>query len=117
MNVIDRMLEQAVVIQQIAAPTFAEARRAEYVRDQFQAAGLREVEIDTVGNVYACRPGARGHAPVVVSAHTDTVFPAQTELTLRRDANPSRLVGPGIGDNSLGVAALLGLVWALDADR
>lgn len=120
-----RTLEQAIAIQQIPAPTFAEGCRAEYVRDQFLAAGLKRVETDPVGNVYALRPGSLAASPVfpdlwppvVVSAHIDTVFPANTDLTLRRELGPPRLIGPGIGDNALGVASLLGLAWALDAER
>jgi acetylornithine deacetylase/succinyl-diaminopimelate desuccinylase-like protein len=41
----------------------------------------------------------------------DTVFPADTDLTVKR--SPETIHGPGIGDNSLGVAALFGLLWAL----
>jgi acetylornithine deacetylase/succinyl-diaminopimelate desuccinylase-like protein len=48
---------------------------------------------------------------LVVSAHLDTVFPAETDLAIRRE--PGRIYGPGIGDNSLGVAGLFGLLWSL----
>ena len=114
-----RVLDQAIAIQQIAAPTFGESRRASYVRDQFLAAGLVSVEMDAAGNVYArraasCPSGLAPRPPLVVSAHTDTVFPLDTDLALRRETGPARLIGPGIGDNALGVASLLGLVWALD---
>jgi acetylornithine deacetylase/succinyl-diaminopimelate desuccinylase-like protein len=102
----------AVEIQQIPAPTFAEAARAEFVRQKFNEAGLVEVEQDDLGNVYARRPGGSGR-PILVSAHLDTVFTANTDLTVTRDAQ--RIAGPGIGDNSLAVAGLLGLAWALDA--
>lgn len=106
------VLEQAIAIQQIPAPTFDEARRGEFVRDQFLSAGLIAVERDELGNVYACRPGGGGPA-LLVSAHLDTVFPAGTDLAIRRENG--RIVGPGIGDNSLGVAGLFGLAWALEA--
>lgn len=46
------------------------------------------------------------------AAHTDTVFPLGTDLTIRE--NGGRLHGPGIGDNSLAVAALLMLPRVLD---
>jgi len=106
-----RMLDLAVAIQQIPAPTFAEARRAAFVGEQFQAEGLADVSIDELGNVYGRLPGAGSKPPLVVSAHLDTVFPADTPLDLQREAE--RLAGPGIGDNSVGVAGLLGLVWML----
>ena len=48
---------------------------------------------------------------MIVSAHLDTVFPIETDLTLLKKKD--RIIGPGIGDNSLGVAALFGLLWLL----
>ena len=75
------------------------------------------MEIDSAGNVYARFGGTRQpHAstrnkPLIVSAHLDTVFPASVDLSIRRE--PERILAPGIGDNSLGVAGLFGLVWAL----
>jgi acetylornithine deacetylase/succinyl-diaminopimelate desuccinylase-like protein len=111
-EIVDRLLGLAISIQQIPAPTFEEGKRAEFVRGKFVEEGLRDVSTDEVGNVYARLPGKDSTlAPLVVSAHLDTVFPAETDLTIRRE--PGRIHGPGIGDNSMGVAALFGLVWLL----
>jgi tripeptide aminopeptidase len=109
-----RLLDLAVEIQQIPAPTFNEARRAAFVRDLFASEGLSDVQLDTAGNVLARLPGARQIAPLLVSAHLDTVFPEETDLAANWAGG--RIYGPGIGDNSLGVAALLGLVWRLRED-
>jgi acetylornithine deacetylase/succinyl-diaminopimelate desuccinylase-like protein len=111
---VERVLDLACAIQQIPAPTFAEAERAAFVRDQFTTQGLAHVDLDDLGNVYARRPGRGSAPPVLVTAHTDTVFPAGTPLTLQR--TPERISGPGIGDNSLGVAGLFGVLWALGSD-
>lgn len=111
MTVTERTLDLACAIQQIAAPTFAEQARAAFVRDQFVAAGLLDVTVDDLGNVFGRRPGAGRARPVLVTAHTDTVFPAETPLTLLR--RPELIAGPGIGDNSVGVAGLFGLIWSL----
>ncbi len=114
-TVVRRVLDLACAIQQIPAPTFSEAARASYVREQFEAAGLCDVEQDDLGNVYARRTGRlAGKRAVLVTAHTDTVFPAGASLPLVRGAD--RIEGPGIGDNSLGVAGLFGLVWGLADD-
>lgn len=110
----DRVLDLACAIQQIPAPTFAEAQRAAFVRDCFLAAGLSDVHVDDLDNVIARRPGQGDGPELLVTAHTDTVFPAETDLSLTRTA--STINGPGIGDNSLGVAGLLGLVWALEGE-
>ena len=112
-ELIQRVLDLAVEIQQIPSPTFAEEQRAAFLYERFQGEGLQDVFIDDLGNVMACIPGAGKAKPLVVSAHTDTVFPAETNLTVRRDAD--HIYGPGIGDNSLGVAGLFGLRWALQA--
>jgi tripeptide aminopeptidase len=106
-------VDLAVEIQQIPAPTFAEAERAAFVQARFEALGLHNVSRDELDNVYGRFPGQNPdqNHPVIVSAHTDTVFPANTDLTLRRDGR--LLYGPGIGDNSLGVAGLLTLAQTL----
>lgn len=111
-----RLIDLAIAIQQIPAPTFHEAERAEFVRLRFADEGLADVEMDSTGNVYACLKSSRGSSPIVqcplvVSAHLDTVFPPSVDLHFERE--PERILAPGIGDNSLGVAGLFGLVWAL----
>lgn len=102
------VLDLAIQIQQIPAPTFHEQRRADFVHQRFQAEGL-PAELDAVGNVYARLPGRGDALPVVVVAHLDTVFPDTVDMTVSRQ--PDRISAPGIGDNSLGVASLFGLVW------
>lgn len=109
-SIVARVLERAVEIQQIPAPTFSEHRRAAYIHERFIAEGLQEVETDELGNVYGRLPGAGEKPPLIVSAHSDTVFPEGTDLTIRREEG--KIAGPGIGDNSLGVAALFSLLWA-----
>ncbi len=110
-SLVNRVLDLAVAVQQIPAPTFSERERAEFVASRFQAEGLSEVEIDPVGNVYACLPGKERGKPFVLSAHLDTVFPASIDLQTVRQVHT--ISGAGIGDNSLGVAGLFGLIWAL----
>ncbi len=111
MSLVTRTLDLACQIQQIPAPTFAEHERAAFVCDRFREAGLSDVDIDSLGNVYGRRPGRGQARPLLVTAHTDTVFPADTPLTLVRRSEV--IAGPGIGDNSLAVAGLLGLLWSL----
>jgi tripeptide aminopeptidase len=106
------VLDLAIQIQQIPAPTFSEGARGEFVRGLFQKENLKDVSMDSLGNVYARLPGKQKKAkPLIVSAHLDTVFPASVNLQSKREAG--KIVAPGIGDNSLGVAALFGILWAL----
>lgn len=108
-SMVEHTLTMALAIQQIPAPTFEEGRRAAYVADQFGGFGLEGVETDEVFNVYGCYPGAdRTLRGVMVTAHTDIVFPMETDLTLRYEDEV--IFGPGLGDNSIGVAGMLALI-------
>lgn len=122
-DTVDRIIDLAIQIQQIAAPTFHEQKRAGFVREKFVQEGLKDVTMDETGNVYGRFSRVEGQRrrpdrvegskvkPLVVSAHLDTVFPFDMDLTIRHDGD--RIHGIGIGDNSLGVAALFGLMWML----
>lgn len=105
------ILATAIAVQQVAAPTFNETKRGELVQQRFVDFGLRDVMVDRLGNVYARRPGRAVRPALMVAAHLDTVFPPNTDLTIRRDGD--RVYGPGIGDNSTGVAGLLHLAQTM----
>jgi acetylornithine deacetylase/succinyl-diaminopimelate desuccinylase-like protein len=101
----DEILNETINVQQIPAPTFEEVRRADYLYQRFQALPFNATERDEMGNIYGWY-GATGHNNIVlVAAHHDTVFPLDTDLSIRTEGN--HIYGPGIGDNSLGVAGLL----------
>jgi len=107
-----RVLELAEKIQQIPAPTFHEKERGEFVRAHFVRESLEDVSEDDSGNIYARVAGRiKESRPLVVSAHLDTVFPENINLRIKKSAG--KIIAPGIGDNSLGVAALFGIHWAL----
>jgi tripeptide aminopeptidase len=113
-NISQRVIDLAVQIQQIPSPTFNEIKRAEFVHDLFASEGLNEVSIDEVGNVYGLLKvtvQTSNAKPLIISAHTDTVFPLEMDLKVKREAD--KVYGIGIGDNSLGVAGLVGLVWMI----
>jgi tripeptide aminopeptidase len=110
----DRMVSELIALTEIPAPPFAEEARARAYRDMLVQAGLKEVEIDAIGNVTGIRPGSGGGQKVIaISAHLDTVFPAGTNVTVRRDGD--RLHAPGVGDNTRGLATILAYLRALDA--
>ena len=97
-----RIVDDAEALCLVPAPTFAERQRGEEVLARLHALRL-DAGFDSIGNVVA-RIGEDGPALALV-AHLDTVFPAETPLTVRRENG--RLIGPGIGDNALGIATLL----------
>ncbi len=78
------------------------------------------VETDAAGNVFGFLPAANlppeSSGPVVVlSAHLDTVFPAETPLNPVLDGD--RLEAPGACDNGAGVAGMLAIAHALVAGQ
>jgi tripeptide aminopeptidase len=108
-----QVVEDAIRICEIPAPTFEEAERAAYVRGRFEQLGLRDVAVDGAGNVRGRRPGAGGGPGLAMAAHLDTVFPKGTDVKVKRQGG--RLLAPGIGDNSVAIAALLAMVEAMNA--
>jgi acetylornithine deacetylase/succinyl-diaminopimelate desuccinylase-like protein len=108
-----QVVADAIRICEIPAPTFEEAERAAYVRRRFEQLGLRDVAIDEAGNVRGRRPGAGGGPGLAMAAHLDTVFPKGTDVKVKRQGG--RLLAPGIGDNSVAIAALLAMVEAMNA--
>src|SRR6202451_4094612 len=110
----DWLTEQQIRLTEIPAPEFSEARRGEFLKTLFEATGL-QVRTDKIGNVIAERPGSDAKSIILLVAHLDTVFPASTDVRVKRDAN--RLTAPGIADNGAGLAALVGLARALSESR
>jgi acetylornithine deacetylase/succinyl-diaminopimelate desuccinylase-like protein len=108
-------IDEQVRLCEIPAPPFMETVRAEAYADTFRRAGLRNVRIDKTGNVLGERPGRAARPHLVMSAHLDTVFPSQTNVTVTREGPV--LKGPGIGDDCRGLAVLLAVVRALDAAK
>jgi len=111
----DRVVDTQIVLSEIPAPTGAEHARGECVAARFRALGLEDVRTDDVGNVIGARRGTSDQAPVLVCAHLDTVFPAGTPVGVARDG--VQLAGPGIVDNSRGLAAMLALAETIDGAR
>jgi acetylornithine deacetylase/succinyl-diaminopimelate desuccinylase-like protein len=109
-----RIVEEGIKLTEIPAPPFGEKARAEEFAKMLKASGLSDVQIDPEGNVLGLRKGTRSDGKVVVvSAHLDTVFPAGTDVTVKRQG--TKLYAPGIGDDTMSLAVLLGFVRAMKA--
>lgn len=107
----DWITDQQIAITEIPAPEFAEQARGAYMAKMLAASGL-EVRTDSVGNVIAERTGAARKDVVLVVAHLDTVFPADTPVEVKHV--DGRLEAPGISDDGTGLASLLGLARAMN---
>ena len=101
--------DEQIRITEIPAPPFHEGARAAYLKKWLAAAGLR-VEIDGTGNVIGEYSGSSQDV-VMLTAHLDTVFPAGTNVNVKREGG--RLLAPGISDNGTGLAALVVVARAL----
>ena len=104
------VLELTALISAVPSPTGEETAKSLLVERLFATAGLA-TERDAIGDVVGVIPGRppsrAGSSRLVVAAHIDTVFPIGTPLEVRRSAE--RLSGPGVGDNSVAVAAAIKL--------
>lgn len=110
----DQLVAEAVGICQVPAPPFGEEARAAHVAARLRQLGLDPVEVDPCGNVVCVyRAPGPGEGALLVTAHLDTVFPAGTDVRVRRE--DGWLCAPGIGDNSAGVALLVQVAAALRA--
>ncbi len=105
--------ERHLQLCRVAAPTFFEQKRAEWMLEQFRALGC-DAQLDRSGNVVAhLNPGYDG--PVVaLTAHLDTVLSPRSidDVNVTPDGT---FHGPGVSDNGAGLAALLAIAAALRA--
>ena len=106
-----RTFEEQKAIAQIAAPPFKEMARAQDYLRRIRECGVDEAAIDAEGNVVALRKGSGRGPTLVVSAHLDTVFPEGTPLEIRE--RDGRFHGPGLSDDSRGLAVLLAILRSL----
>src|SRR5262249_3861717 len=104
---LQQVLDETVHMCRIHAHTCEEAERAAYVAERMRAIGLTDVQIDRISNVTGLLSAGRSGPTTLVAAHLDTVFPRATPLQVR--CTKQRLYGPGIGDNCVAVAAMLGV--------
>jgi tripeptide aminopeptidase len=111
----NRALAEQKRITEIPAPPYKEQARAAYYLKRFVELGFKDASIDAEGNVIALRKGSGSGPKLVVSAHLDTVFPEGTDVTVKE--KDGVILAPGIGDDSRGLAALLSLIQAMNANQ
>jgi tripeptide aminopeptidase len=109
----DRTVTDIITLTEIPAPPFAEEAKAAHYLEMLRAHGLEDVELDGIGNAMGVRRGNGNGGLIVVAAHLDTVFPAGTDVRVRREG--SKLFAPGVGDDTRSLAVLLAYIRAMDA--
>jgi hypothetical protein len=112
---VDRFVRELIALTEVPAPPFKEDRRGAAFLDLLRQVGLSDVERDAEGNVMGIRKGAGGGPLLAVVAHLDTVFPEGTPVTVKREG--TKLMAPGVGDDTRGLALALAVIRAMDAAR
>jgi len=107
----EKTFASQVAIAEIPAPTFHEGERAKYMAGEFRRVGLKNVEIDKQGNVLGWRDGDVQDT-FVLAAHLDIAFEPGVNTKVRKDG--ARWYGPGLSDDSGGLAALLTIAEAMN---
>lgn len=110
-RMVDPIADLAGSIAAIPAPTNDEADRARFIAETFERLGYVDVTVDQLSDVVGRLPGSNGERALLLAAHIDTVFPRDTPIDIARRGDV--LAGPGIGDNSVSVAAVALLAEAL----
>ncbi len=107
----ERERRELIELTEIPAPPFAEEARARRFLAMLREAGADSVWIDPVGNAIGLRRGVERERRVVIEGHLDTVFPEGTDVTVRMRGDT--LAAPGVGDDTRGLVAVLGVLRAL----
>lgn len=107
----ERTLKEQLYMCGIPAPSYHEKERAEYVKVKFEEIGLENVHMDEIWNVFGTIGGTGGGPSIMLAAHLDTVFPMETDVTVRKEGNVYRC--PGINDDTRAVAELFTIARAM----
>ena len=99
------LVRKLTEVCQIPAPTFHEGSRAAFVADRMRQLGLADVRTDALHNVTGRLRLGEPRPRLLVVAHLDTVFPAETDVTVQR--LNGRLHAPGVGDNAASMGCML----------
>jgi tripeptide aminopeptidase len=105
------ILANLVMLSEIPAPTFSEAARMEFLVNRFTELQLLNCSTDEVGNGLGIIPGETGDRNILIVGHMDTVFDTKVDHTIT--VEPRRIIGPGVGDNGLGLAVIATLPLVL----
>lgn len=109
----ETLLANLVMLGEIPAPTFKEKKRVDFLMQRFSECGLTNTSSDESGSGFGIIPGKDRKRNILLLAHADTVFSERRDHTVAVHAD--RIVGPGIADNSLGLAVLTTLPTILES--
>ena len=108
----EELISAAVMVSQIPGHSGSEEERGRWLLDRLIAQDIADAAPDAFGNAVARLPGRTGERTLMVVAHLDTIIPLDEDHNVT--VLPDRLIGPGISDNSLAVAAVAMLPRCLE---
>lgn len=111
----DFTLKENITLSEIPAPPFHEQKKAQAFLEMMKAAGITNAYIDKEGNAIGVRKGTGNGPLVVLDAHLDTVFPLGTDVKVVK--KNGKYYGPGITDDSRGLAVLTSWIRALNKNE
>jgi len=108
----ETLLTNLIMISEIPAPTFEEQDRNTFLLNRFTEYNLLNCSSDEKGNALGIIPGKSRDSNILVIAHMDTPFTSSIDHTIT--VQPDKVIGPGVGDNGLGLATLATLPLILE---
>lgn len=108
----EMLLANLVMLAEIPSPTFKEQARIDFLLQRFSECGLNNTSTDEYGNGVGVLPGKNRDRNILLYAHADTVFSDRRDHTV--SVHAEKMCGPGIADNSLGLAVLATLPTLLE---
>lgn len=91
-------------LTEVPAPTGDEGNRAKLLASILNDESYDSIATDDLHDVTGRITGTDRTRSVLIAAHIDTVFPRGVDVSVTRDG--SRLHAPGVGDNTISVAAV-----------
>jgi len=104
-------IRDLTALTEIPAPPFAETERGRVYAEMLRAAGADSVWTDSIGNVIGLVRGSPGTRTVALGGHLDTVFPEDTDVTVK--VRGDTLFAPGVADDTRGLVGMLQVLRAM----
>lgn len=108
----ETLLANLIMLAEIPSPTFKEDARIKLLLQRMVECGLDNVSTDEAGNGVGIISGKNPTRNILLVAHADTVHDTKADHSLSVLAD--EIIGPGVADNSLGMAVLATLPDILD---
>ncbi len=108
----ETLIANLIMLSEIPSPTFEEQARVKLLLQRMVECGLINVSTDEAGNGVGIIPGKNPKKNILLVAHADSVYSSKVDHALSVLAD--EIVGPGVADNSLGMAVLATLPTILD---